>query len=123
MNLDEFICEVFVRFPPSNINEYHTMEDAYGEYRIALTTDDKYDYEKALSDLIASYEYKNAPSPHSLMGYLRNRVIYQKRKYATFPSIWADKNGHSYEFGVEIDKEKTTKELIAMGFSNIRTTK
>ena len=120
MNVDEFINAIFVRFPPSNISEYHTIEDTYGEYRNALTTNDEYDYEKALADVIANYEYKNAPSPYYLLGHLRNRVIKKTRRYVKFSSLWADKKGLSYEFGVEYSIEQTTRELKNMGFSNIR---
>lgn len=122
MNLDEFINAVFVRFPPKNISEYHTIEDCFGEYRIALTNDEEYEYDKALTDLIANYDdkYGKTPSPIELKGYLKNRIIRKPRRYVRFPSIWGDKCGQSYEFGIEYSKEQSVRELIAMGFTNIR---
>lgn len=122
MNIDEFINAIFVRFPPDNINAYHTLEDAYGEYRNALRSDCTFDYAKALNSVIAEYEYKSAPSPSVLRGHLQKFKISTPARSYRMLNVWGDKDGRSYQFGVSWGEtvEQTKKALAAQGFSNIR---
>lgn len=127
MNLEEFIRAVFLRYPPKNTDEeYHTVGDCIQEYKTALSKSfDTYDYKAALEDIISNYnpKYPDSPSVPILKEFLKGHILKRNAKYKKFQSIWADRNGYTYEFGIEINPEQTEKELKLMGFTNIRLTR
>lgn len=73
MNLDEFIDAVFLKYPPK-ISIYKPIEDWYGEYRLALTSEDEYDFQAAYNDFSKNYRYSQVPFPNTLRTYLQRHI-------------------------------------------------
>lgn len=123
MNVNEFVNKVFLRYPP-DIKGDDTEEDLMLDYIKALSTGKEYDFENAFIDLMRSFRFKSLPTAKILLETLeQNEIKPEKNTYKKleFPSLWAQKEGHWYEFGIEpeIGVSVTTRVLSRKGFINI----
>ena len=122
-NITEFVSKVFLRYPP-DIKGNDTEEDLMLDFIQALSTGKKYDYDNAFIDLMRSFRFKSLPTAKILLETLeQNEIKTEQQKYnrLEFPSLWAQKGGHWYEFGVEPEAgtSVTVRALSKQGFINI----
>ena len=123
MNLDDFVNKVFLRYPP-DLKGNDTEEELITDYIKALTTGKQYDYDNAFFDLMRSFRFKCLPTAKILLETLeQNEIKTEQQKYnrLEFSSLWAQKGGHWYEFGVEpeVGISVTVRALSKQGFINI----
>ena len=120
MNFKEFADKIVEKFPPDE-KEIERDKNYLVDWVKAISLDGEFDYERAFYELMRSYSYKTLPSAQKVTDILKFFKIKQNyQKCPKFTSIWADKGELTYEFGIEETEEKTRKELIKMGFKNIR---
>lgn len=124
MDLNEFVSKVFLRFPP-DLRGDDTEESIMYDYINALESLKEYNYEQAFKELMISYSFKTLPTAKILHEILERNVIKREEqetgKFPEFKSLWAFKNGHWFEYGIEpqIGEHKTVQALIKQGFTNI----
>ena len=123
MELKEFVNKIFTRFPP-DIKNGDSLESQLNDYLLAVDNGKNCDYEKAFIDLMRSYSFKTTPPAKIVIEILNQNTIKEAviSKPREFKSMFADKNGYTYEFGIEpeIGEWETKRRLIKMGFINIR---
>lgn len=120
MNFKEFADKIVEKFPPKD-EDLEKDPNYLVDWVKAISLDGVFDYERAFYALMRCYEYKTLPNAKKVTEILRfYKLNYNYQKHPKFTSIWAEKGGLTYEFGIEETEERTRKELIKMGFKNIR---
>lgn len=122
MTVDDFFSKLFKLYPLDSRNGSAWM----AEYRKVIT--DETALEETWDILIRTYSGVSAPKPAWFQSNsVSKKQIEQQEKlknspdYIEFPSLWAQKDGHWYEFGVEpeVGISVTVRALSKQGFINI----
>ena len=120
MNLIEFADKILKRYPPPAEDEEYTKD-----FIEAIDIGGEYDYDKAFVELMRSYSFKTTPPASILIKILKNNMVIRREndeKPPVIGSIFADKNGYTYCFGIEtaVGESATTRSLVKQGFTNLR---
>lgn len=119
MNLQEFANKILRRYPPDEQDDEFTTD-----FLKALDIGGNYDYDNAFTELMRSFAFKTTPSAKLIIEILKRNVIKEEKKppAPVIGSIYADKDGYTYCYGVEseIGEWKTTQWLLKNGFTNLR---
>ena len=117
MILEDFIDEVFLKFPPRT-NDLKPIELWYSEYRTALTTGKVYDYRNAIDDFQKNYKYSTLPTTNTLLCYLEKHVT--SRGAGALEHIQEIKKTPRFNIDAESDefKNKIKAKLAAMGIKS-----
>ena len=116
MTQEEFLTKLFSLYATTfNRGNGQAWIDAYKQ-----VLKPNIDYDRLYEYMLTNYAGSSAPSPAFL---LKNATYIQdtnKSEYPEFETIIAEKNGLSYDFGIETTYNDTVKWLKKNGFINIR---
>ena len=116
MNKEEFLIKIFNLYPNTvskqNGNEWLQV------YKENLK--DTIDYDALFDFIVKNYSGVTAPKPAYLLANATYKKEFNQNKYVSFPTILADKNGSTYEFGQEGSFAESEYYLKKRGFENIR---
>jgi hypothetical protein len=120
--LDDFITQVFRRFPPKGDDNIQLMK--LNEYREFLKSDNTYHFDNAYTRLVSSYKYQVTPSIDELRDILSQNIIKEFKNEDTTcvtETLIVRKGKYNYEYGVKLaDYQKDIEYFKRNGFNVIK---
>lgn len=120
--MDEFISQVFKRYPPTGKEENQLMK--LNEYRELLKAENEYNYSNAYNKLVSSFTMSRTPTIDELREILNKNIIKEysnaSEPYIT-ETLIVKKNGIPYDYGVHLaDYIKDIEYFSRNGFTIIK---